>query len=113
MRLLVTALALAFSGFVASAADNPFAGSWKLNTAKSLGPAPACMQDGILTIRTGIYTGSSKPAPSPGTAGSARAAESGKCATVYLFTPSPDGRTLTLTRPQGNPAFKSIFEKQR
>jgi hypothetical protein len=113
MRLLVTTLALAFSGFLASAADNPLAGSWKLNAAKSLGPAPPCVQDGILKIRAEVFTGSPKPDPARGPTGAAHTPESGKCATVYLFTPSPDGRTLTLTQPQGNPVFKSVFEKQK
>ena len=71
-----------------------------------------CVQDGILKIRAEVFTGS----PSPDSAGErtvvTHVPESGKSATVYLFTPSPDGRTLTLTQPQRNPAFKAVFEKQ-
>jgi hypothetical protein len=37
---------------------------------------------------------------------------SGKCAGVYLFTPSSDGRTLTMTQPQVDAKFKAVFEKQ-
>jgi len=112
MRLVVTALALALAGFIASAADNPLAGSWKLNSARSVGPTPPCFQVGILEIRAEVFTGSPKSYSARERTVVAHAPEPGKCATVYLFTPSPDGRTLTLTRPQGNPAFKSVFEKQ-
>jgi hypothetical protein len=99
---------LTFCGFLALAKDNPFAGSWRLNTAQSKGHAPSCVHDGILRIAPEIFTGSSKPKPAEGPAGVA----AGKCTGVYLFTPSSDGRTLTLTQPQGHPGDKAVFEKQ-
>jgi hypothetical protein len=110
MRLLATTLVLSVCGFVGSAADNPLAGSWKLNPAKSTGPTPPCARDGILRIQPEIYTGSSnpKPAKEPVGAGSTSA----KCTSVYLFTPSADGRTLTMTRPNADPPVKAVFEKQ-
>jgi hypothetical protein len=110
MRLLAATLLLTFCGFLAFAADNPLAGSWKLNPAKSTGPTPPCVRDGVLRIQPEIYTGSSntKPAKEPAGAGS----QSAKCTSVYLFTPSADGRTLTMTRPNANPPVKSVFEKQ-
>lgn len=107
MRLLIslTISLLPFFGVAALAKDNPLAGSWRLNTAQSKGPAPFCMHDGILRIGPEIYTGTSKPK-------SSSERNSGKCSEVYLFTPSPDGRTLTLTLPQGHPGDKAVFEKQ-
>jgi len=113
MRLLAATLTLALNIFVASAADVPLAGTWKLNAAKSAGPAPACVHDGILRIRPEVYKGPRKlDAAGQTNGGATNAAEPGKCSTVYLFTPSPDGHTLTLTQPHVNPAFKSVFEKQ-
>jgi hypothetical protein len=93
-----------------SAADNPFAGSWKLNTAKSVGPAPSCVHDGIMRIRPEIFTGAGNQGPAGEPSGKGK--QSAECTSVYLFTPSPDGRTLTLTQPQKNPAFKAVFDKQ-
>lgn len=110
MRLLVTTLALAICGVLASAADNPFAGSWKLNTVKSTGPSTSCFPDGTLKIPSEIFTGAGSQQPAGETSGKGK--RSGECASVYLFTPSPDGRTLTLTQPQKNPAFKAVFDKQ-
>ena len=107
MRLRAV-FAFATYGLMASAADHSLAGAWKFNIAKSVGPAPSCMQDGILTIQAEVYTGSPKQDKDGRAAHSPKTA---KCNTVYLFTPSPDGRTLTLT-PQANPNFKSVFDKQ-
>lgn len=112
MRLVMTTIGLALAGFIASAADNPLAGTWKLNSAKSVGPTPPCVQDGILKIRAEVYTGSPKPDSARERTRGASASETAKCATVFLLTPSPDGRQLTLTRPQVHPAFQSVFEKQ-
>jgi hypothetical protein len=110
MRSLVITLAVAFCG-LASAADNPYAGSWKLNPMKSVGPPPACLQNGILRLPAEIYTGP-KSAPATVSAKAARAPQASRCG-VYFFQPSPDGRTLTVTQPQEkNPTFKSVFEKQ-
>jgi hypothetical protein len=108
MRVLISAVfsVLTFCGFLAFAEEakvNPYAGSWRLNTLQSKGPAPACLNDGILRIPPEIYTGSSKPAR----------AERPSCApSVHKFTLSSDGRTLTLTQPQGHPGDKAVFEKQ-
>jgi hypothetical protein len=110
MRLMVTTLMLACCSFLASAADNPLAGTWKLNATKSIGPTPPCVRGGILIIPAEIYTGSSSPKPVRQTAGTA--SESAKCTSVYLFTPSTNGRTLTMTRPNADPAYKTVFDKQ-
>jgi hypothetical protein len=97
---------LAFSNFLV-AQNIPFAGtSWKLNSEKSKGPTPACLalEKGILQLPREIYTGSpsDKPVrPLPA-----------KCAIVYKFDFSPDGRTLTLTQPQLDASFKTVFDKQ-
>ena len=110
MRLLITTFALAVCGVLVSAADNPFAGSWKLNTAKSTGPAPSCFPDGIMRIPPEIFTGAGNQKPAREVSGKVK--QSAECTGVYLFTPSPDGRTLTLTQPQKNPIFKAVFDKQ-
>lgn len=49
MRLALALLAIA--------ANNLFAGSWKFDTAKSVGPAPSCVQNGILSVRTELRDG--------------------------------------------------------
>ena len=109
MRLLVTTLAFAICGVLASAADNPLAGSWKLNPAKSTGPATSCFPDGVLRLPPEIFTGARNQKLGEV---SGKVKQAGECAGVYLFTPSPDGRTLTLTQPQKNPTFKAVFDKQ-
>jgi hypothetical protein len=109
MRLMVTTLVLACCGLLASATDNPLAGTWKLNAAKSTGPTPPCVRGGILIIPAEIYTGSSSSKPVRQPAGTA--SESANCTSVYLFTPSADGRTLTMTRPNADPAYKTVFDK--
>jgi hypothetical protein len=103
MRVIATGLLLlAACGVQAFADQNPYAGTWKLNKAKSHGSMPACVQNGVLKIKPEIYTGSPKSAGTP----------SGQCRDVYLFAPSADGRTLTMTHPQSDPKFIAVFEKQ-
>jgi hypothetical protein len=110
MRLIVTGiLLLAACGLQAFADQNPYAGTWKLIAEKSHGPVPACVQDGVLKIKPEIFTGSPN---STGRSAAPAAPPSGRCAGVYRFTPSSDGRTLTMTQPQVDPNFKAVFEKQ-
>jgi hypothetical protein len=112
MRLLVTTLALACCAFAAAAADNPLTGSWKLNAAKSTGPTPPCVREGVLRIPREIFSGSADSKPGRESWSSATGSRSARCSSVFLFTPSADGRTLTMTRPNASPAFKTVFEKQ-
>jgi hypothetical protein len=97
---------LAFSNFLALAQNISFAGtSWKLNPEKSSVPASACLalDKGLLRIPREMYTGvrSDKPVrPFPP-----------KCALVYKFTWSADGRLLTLTQPQ-DASFQAVFDRQ-
>jgi hypothetical protein len=100
-------LLVAVCSFLAPAQNIPFAGtSWKLNPEKSSGPTPACLalDKGILRIPRELYTGSpsDKPVrPLPP-----------QCALVYKFNWSADGRTLTLTQPQLDASFKTVFDRQ-
>jgi hypothetical protein len=107
MSLGTGTLLLLASSLLSSAADNQFAGTWKLNAAESKGTVPACVQNGVLHIRPGIYKGDSSDRK---TAPAKNEAQSGKCASVYLFSPSADGRTLTVTQPQ-DPSLRAVFEK--
>jgi len=110
MRLIAVGLLLfAACQHLAFAEENPHAGTWKLNPAKSHGPIPACVQAGVLRIKPEVFTGSPK---SVGRSAAASGPSSGQCAGVYLFAPSPDGRTLTMTQPQVDPKFIAVFEKQ-
>lgn len=91
------------------AADNPYAGTWKLNLEKSKGPTPACLDNGILVIPPEIFTGAA--APNQDTR--LTKIKSPNCfRRVYKFTASPDGRALTLTQPQIDPAFRAVFDRQ-
>jgi hypothetical protein len=111
MRTLLGPVVL-FSLFLGSvlAAENPFAGTWKLNTQKSVRLVPQCV-DEMMVI---------PPEPFPVSAASHQAIripnpkgpKPPQCRSVYKFTASPDGRTLTLTQPQVDPAFKAVFDKQ-
>ncbi len=109
MLRLVPTLVFASFGLLASTEENALAGPWKLNVAKSAGPAPSCVHDGILRIPSKIFTGSSDRKP---TERLTRTSHSTECTGVYLFTPSSDGRTLTLTQPQVNLSITYVFEKQ-
>jgi hypothetical protein len=107
MSLGTATILLLASTFVGFAADNPVAGTWKLNTTESKGPVGAFVHNGILQIPPEIYKGGSSDKNAP----AKKVAESGKGPAVYLFSPSPDGRTLTITQPQ-DPSIKLVFEKQ-
>jgi hypothetical protein len=111
MRLIAIGLLLFAAGQHLAFADdnNRYAGTWKLDTAKSHGPMPACLQKGILNISPEIYTGSPKSGAQPATG---TGSPTGSCKGVYFFSQSPDGRTLTMTQPQAHPEFKAVFEKQ-
>jgi len=108
-------LLIVFVAWPALAQDNPYAGTWKLNAEKSIGPAPACAvlsNDGILRIAPGIFTGSPASNSAPLPARLATGSKSSQCVGAYKFTSSPDGRTLTITQPQINPEYKAVFDRQ-
>jgi hypothetical protein len=88
MRATVRVLALLPFLFclLSFGAENPGAGIWKLNAAKSSGPVPACLDNGILKIPGGVYTG-----PANGSA--------------------QRGPTLTMTQPQRDRNFKAVFDR--
>ena len=100
-------LLLTLYGALALAQDNPAAGSWRLNTAKSSisGPLPAAVHNGILKINREIFTGTSSPRTPRASGQPARQP-------VFKFDLSPDGQTLTLTRPGSDPNLKIVFDRQ-
>ncbi len=95
-------------GLLAVAAENPAAGAWRLNPAKShiTGPLPTFVQNGMLQVQPEIYTGGKAPARR------ARRNSANAAAPVYKFDFASDGRTVTLTRPTADPELKLVFERQ-
>ena len=115
MRTLINFIAtsVAVCGLFAQAEENPAAGTWKLNAAKSTlnGVAlPFVQNDGVLRIKPEIFTGSSAAKP-PERQARPRA-NSNSAASVFNFDLSPDGRTLTLTHPGTDREFKAVFDKR-
>jgi len=110
MRLLA-AIAIAAACLVASshAADNPTAGTWKLNAAKSQlkGPAPAFVHNGVLQIPPEVFTGADQSEPMP-----AAQLPGGAAPGVFKFDVSPDRRVLTVTRLRSDSSFKMVFDRQ-
>ena len=104
MRMMVALVLFIACGLVSAAEKNPYAGTWKLNVQKSIGPPPAWVQNGILKLPAEIYTGASSAQPAGKTAGRSDG--------VYKFDLSPDGRTLTVTQPQRSSRDKAVFERQ-
>ena len=97
---------LALLGTLAFAESNPAAATWKLDKQRSTlnGPPPSIVRNGILKIRPEIYTGE-------GTAAPRRQARTAGASKVFKFDLSPDGRTLTVTRPN-DAIMKMVFERQ-
>ncbi len=108
MRAFIGVLALTVALFGAFAQDNPNAGAWKWNAAKSsgAGPLPPLVHNGILKIDREIFTGTTTPR-TPRTA-----AQSSAKPQLFHFDLSADGQTLTLTRPGADPTLKLVFDRQ-
>jgi hypothetical protein len=69
------------------------------------GPLPAAVHNGIMKIDHEIFTGmNSSPAPR-------RPSQTAR-QPVFKFDLSPDGQTLTLTRPGSDPNLKLVFDRQ-
>jgi len=104
MRAILALIALTAALF---AQDNPAAGTWKWNAAKSTltGPLPASVHNGILKIDRQIFTGSTAPR-------TPRSAVPSAPQPVYKFDLSPDAQTLTLTRPGSDPTLKLVFDRR-
>ena len=94
----------------AVAMDNSFAGAWKVNLPKSTGRVRECIGEGTLVFPPKIFVPGSS-APDREVALPKRKSQNCLGPLVYKFTPSPDGRTLMLTRPN-DPAFKAVLDKQ-
>jgi hypothetical protein len=111
MRLFFgsTLLLALFLGVSVLAADNPYAGTWKFNTAKSKGATPTCLDNGLMVIPPDALTSASAANPDR----SLVKLKSANCfRRVYKFTASQDGQTLTLTQPQIDPNYKAVFDRQ-
>jgi hypothetical protein len=101
MKTRLPALVILATAVVA-AADNPVAGTWKLDLTRSTTEScPSGLRpSATLIVPKEVYTGAARPSKS-----------AGATAELSLFHISPDGRTLTKTLAR-KPECKLVYERK-